>query len=236
MYVLAVDTSSIVATVAVINEKRLVCEHILNHKKTHSEKLMPMIEEILTSSEIEINDIDIFAAATGPGSFTGLRIGVAAIKGFAHATNKPVVGVTTLEGLAYNTGVNPYLISPIMDARRNQVYNAIYLWENKELIVGQKPRALSIEELIKETIKNNRQVIFTGDGVEVYKEILETELGDLCIFPPFNQRINRASSIAEIALKKANKGETEDYSTLVPFYLRKSQAEQEYEKVGKLES
>jgi|LSQX01.3.fsa_nt_gb tRNA threonylcarbamoyladenosine biosynthesis protein TsaB len=229
MRVLAVDTASVVATAAVIDKDKLICEHVLNHKKTHSEKIMPMIEEILNSSEIDIKDIDIFAAAVGPGSFTGLRIGIAAIKGFAQAIDRPVVGVSTLEGLAYNTGINQYILSPIMDARRNQVYNAIYKWNNNELEEIEAPRALALGELMKEIINNKRQVIFTGDGVDVYKETLLSELGNLCILAPYNQRINRASSIAEIALRKAEKGEIQDYSTFVPFYLRKSQAEQAME-------
>jgi len=126
--VLAIDTSSVVATVAIMDDEKLIGEYVLNHKQTHSQKIMPMIEELLASSELRIQDIDVFAVASGPGSFTGLRIGAATMKGLAHAMNKPIIGVSTLDGLAFNLPYCNYIISPIMDAKNEQVYNALYKW------------------------------------------------------------------------------------------------------------
>lgn len=230
MKVLAVDTSSIVATAAIMEDDRLIGEYILNHKKTHSQKLMPIISEILSSADLKADDIDVFAVANGPGSFTGLRIGVATIKGLAHAVNRPVVGVCTLNGLAYNMPFCPYIVCPIMDARREQVYNAIYRWHDDELIVLQGSRAVSIEQLVQELKERNEMVVFLGDGVEAYRDILSAQLGSLCVFAPTNVRMQKASSIAQLALHKARKGDTESFLTLTPFYLRKSQAEREYER------
>ncbi len=230
MKVLAVDTSSIVATAAIMDDDRLIGEYILNHKKTHSQKLMPIIKEILHSAELKVSDIDVFAVASGPGSFTGLRIGVATIKGLAHAVNKPVIGISTLDGLAFNLPFCKYLICPIMDAKREQVYNSLYKWIDKTFYIVENYRALSIEQLINELREKNEKVMFTGDGVRVFQDKLISELGELCEFAPVSCRMQKASSIAELALQKAHRGETESYLTFAPFYLRKSQAEREYEK------
>jgi len=228
MKILAVDTSANVATAAVVSDGKLICESILNHKKTHSEKIMPMIDELLHDSETKISEIDLFAVANGPGSFTGVRIGVSTVKALAHATKKPIVGVSTLEGLAYNLFNVDGIISPIMDARRAQVYNGVYKWEQgilKEII---PPRALAISECI-EGFKDEEKVYFLGDGVEPYRAEIEEKMGKRAIFAPCTCNLQRASSIAVIAGIKAERGETEDYQSLMPFYLRKSQAEREYE-------
>ncbi|WHH57564.1 tRNA (adenosine(37)-N6)-threonylcarbamoyltransferase complex dimerization subunit type 1 TsaB [Petroclostridium sp. X23] len=230
MKVLAVDTSSIVATAAILEDDKLIGEYILNHKKTHSQKLMPMIKEILSSAALKVEDIDVFAAANGPGSFTGLRIGVATVKGLAHAVNKPVVGISTLDGLAFNLPFCQYLVCPIMDARREQVYNALYKWIDKTFYMVEGYRGISLEQLIQELKARNEKVMFTGDGVAVFRDKLVEGLGELCEFAPVSSRMQRASSIAELAMQKAYRGETESYMTFSPFYLRKSQAEREYEK------
>lgn len=241
MKVLAVDTSSIVATVAVAvsaiaenddnaaNDGKLIGQYVLNHGKTHSQKIMPMIEELLHDTGLKIGDIDVFAVANGPGSFTGLRIGAATIKGLAHAVNKPVVGISTLDGLAFNLPFCQHLISPIMDARREQVYNALYQWSGGTTQRITDYRAISVEELIEELMKRQEKVVFTGDGVPVFKGQLMKKLGSLCEFAPPNCSMQNAASIAALALKKAAMGEVESYMTFAPFYLRKSQAEREYE-------
>lgn len=230
MKVLAIDTSSIVATAAIMDDNKLIGEYVLNHQMTHSQKMMPIVKEILDSAQLKAQDMDIFAAANGPGSFTGLRIGVATVKGLAQAVDKPVVGVSTLDGLAFNLPFCKYLISPIMDARRDQVYNALYRWKENTFYQAEQHRALSVKELIAELRERAEKVIFTGDGVPVFYEKLKHELGDLCAFAPISCRMQRASSIAELALQKAYAGETEDYMTFTPFYLRQSQAEREYER------
>ncbi|MDD6483669.1 MAG: tRNA (adenosine(37)-N6)-threonylcarbamoyltransferase complex dimerization subunit type 1 TsaB [Clostridiales bacterium] len=231
MKVLAIDTSSNVASAAVVEDGRLLGEYILNHKKTHSQKIMPMIDALLCDLELDVKDIDLFAAANGPGSFTGLRIGVAAVKGLAHALNKPVVGISTLAGLAYNLPYAEHIIVPIMDARRNNVYTASYIWDEGFREIGE-PEAMSIEECI-DACSDFLDTIFVGDGVRAYGEYITSRLGTHALFAPPSAMEQRASSIAMLALEKAKKGETEDYKSLRPFYLRKSQAERELEEKEK---
>ncbi len=226
--VLALDTSSIVASVAVMNDDILLGEYTLNHNKTHSQKLVPMIQELLSSLELEPSDIDVFAVSKGPGSFTGLRIGIVTAKTLAYSLDKPVIGVPTLDVLAHNIPFCSHLICPIMDARNNQVYTALFEW----VLAGQKRlteyMGIKIEELaeiIRKKINKEEKVIFVGDGVRIYKPFFSKELGEGCIFAPNNLLLQRASSVAEIALNLAYKDNNEDCFSLVPFYLRKSQAE-----------
>lgn len=236
MRILAIDTSSAVASAAILEDNKLVAEYILNNKKTHSQRIMPMIEELMHDSELTVEDIDIFAAAYGPGSFTGLRIGVATAKALAHAVNKPMVEVSTLEGIAFNAVYSDLLLCPIMDARRDQVYNAVYKAENGTLKEVIAPRAVSLEECVNELIEKKEKVLFMGDGVAVHREKIKELMGSQAEFamPPFlNQR---AGSVAQIAYAKALNGETVSYLEFAPFYLRKSQAEREREEKLKNEN
>ena len=218
MRVLAIDTSSNVATVAVMEDELLLGEYILNHKKTHSQKIMTMIEQILSELELNVQDIDIFAAAIGPGSFTGLRIGVATVKALAHATGKPVVSVGTLEALAYNVPYAEHIIVPIMDARRDNVFTASYIWDEGFKEIGE-PEAISIDECL-ESCGEFLDTIFVGDGVKVHREYIKEKLGDKAIFPPANALNSRASSVAALALDKAKRGETQSYLEMKPYYIR----------------
>jgi len=229
MRILGVDTSSKVATAAICEDDKLVCEFILNNKMTHSQTIMPIIDECLKNSELSAEDIDVFAVSEGPGSFTGLRIGVTTIKGLAHAVNKPVVGVNTIEAMAYNLPFCPYVISPIMDARREQVYNAIYKFDGEVLCEIKDPRAISIQELLDELDKMGENAVFLGDGVPVFKEKIKEVLGEKALFAPYNANMQRASSVCLAARNK----EAIHYSKLSPIYLRKSQAERELEERGK---
>lgn len=228
MNILAVDTSANVAAAALVSGGKLLAESMLNNKTTHSEKLMPMIDFVLKNSGMDITDIDLFAVANGPGSFTGLRIGVSTVKGLAHAVNKPIVGISTLAGLAYNLFETDGLISPIMDARRFQVYNAVYKWEKGVFREIAPPRAIALDDCIKE-FENEKKVYFLGDGVPVHKEAIKEKMGDRAVFVPENNLNQRASSLAVLAEKKAALSEKDDYNSLMPFYLRKPQAEREYE-------
>ena len=216
-----------VATVAVMEDELLLGEYILNHKKTHSQKIMTMIEQILSELELTVQNIDIFAAAIGPGSFTGLRIGVATVKALAHATGKPVVSVGTLEALAYNVPYAEHIIVPIMDARRDNVFTASYIWDEGFKEIGE-PEAISIDECL-ESCGEFLDTIFVGDGVKVHREYIKEKLGDKAIFPPANALNSRASSVAALALDKAKRGETQSYLEMKPYYIRKSQAERELE-------
>ncbi|MBQ3462298.1 MAG: tRNA (adenosine(37)-N6)-threonylcarbamoyltransferase complex dimerization subunit type 1 TsaB [Clostridia bacterium] len=231
MKVLAVDTSSNVATVAVMEDDLLLGEYILNHKKTHSQKIMPMIEQLLCDLELTASDIDIFAAAVGPGSFTGLRIGVATVKALAHATGKRVVSVGTLEALAYNVPHCEHIIVPIMDARRNNIFTASYIWDEGFKEIGE-PEGITIEECV-DACGIFLETVFVGDGAIIHKDYIVEKLGDKAIFPHGAVLNSRASSVAAIAMERAKKGETQSYLEMKPFYIKKSQAEKELEEKEK---
>ena len=233
MKILAIDTSSNVATAAIAEDNKLICEYTLNHKKTHSQKLMPMIEELFSACEMTVHDIDAIAVTVGPGSFTGLRIGIATAKALAHAANKPLISVSTLEAMAYNIPFCNHIIAPIMDARRSQVYTCIYQWDMSNLITLHKSQPMAIEELCDTLKQFDSPVVFIGDGVPVHEEYIRKMLGDCAIFGGLQHNMQRASSVAAYAMDKARRGETLNYNQLLPEYHRLSQAEREYnEKEG----
>ncbi len=225
MHILGIDTCCMAATSAVIADDRLVAQVVQNNNKTHSQSIMPMIDFMLTQTELSINDIDGFAVSVGPGSFTGVRIGVATIKALAHPFNKPCIPVSTLEALAYNVVPFDGIICPILDARRNQVYTASFLNDTKNRL--REDRALSVEELIAELKETDKNIIFVGDGIGAYGDEIKSALGDKAIFASRSLRMNLASSVAEIGYEKMLNNETCSYADLKPTYLRMSQAERE---------
>lgn len=225
MKILAVDTSSAVASCAITDGDKLVAERILNNKMTHSQTLMPMIEAMFKESELSLSDIDLFAVANGPGSFTGLRIGVSAVKALAHSVNKPCTGVSTLEAMAYNLVYSPYLVCPIMDARRGEVYTALYRFNSDRAETIISDTAMPAAEIAEEIKRLGEKAVFLGDGVPVHRECIKNILKENAIFAPVHLNAQRASSCAYAAQNK----EQIKYSMLAPVYLRKSQAEREYE-------
>ncbi|SDJ93571.1 tRNA (adenosine(37)-N6)-threonylcarbamoyltransferase complex dimerization subunit type 1 TsaB [Natronincola ferrireducens] len=229
MKMLALDTSSIVATVAILDEDKLVGEYILNHKKTHSQKLMPMIEDILKSCELTPKDIDVFAVALGPGSFTGLRIGLATIKAMAQALEKPVIGVSTLEALTYNLPYAKELVCPILDAQRDLVYTGLYQWQQGEFIKVMEEEVVTIEALLENLKTRGEKVIFLGDALEKFRGVILQELKENAIIPPAIVRMPRASSVAELASRRRRAGNLQKASEVLPIYMRKSQAENQWE-------
>ncbi len=228
---LAVDTSTNVASVAVMEDDLLLGEYTMNHKKTHSQKIMVMIEQLLNDLELTVNDIDIFAASVGPGSFTGLRIGVATIKALAHAAGKKVVSIGTLEALAYNVPRAEHIIVPIIDARRNNVFTASYIWDDGFKEIG-APEGVTIEECV-ESCKNFPDAIFVGDGAMVHRDYIAEKLGEHAIFPHGAVMNARASSVAAAAIEKARMGETQSYLEMKPYYIKKCQAEKDLEEKEK---
>ncbi len=226
MNILAVDTSALTATVAVFKNGVSVFENNITNALTHSETLMPMIDYALKSVKLTPSDIDLFAVSNGPGSFTGIRIGVSAIKALAYAVDKPVIGINTLYALASNLScVENMPVCPIMDARRGQVYNALYSFSDGVAKTIEAPRALSIDELCTQL---NTPVMFVGDGVDVYKEKIVELCGDNAYFAPPHMRNQKAASVAYAA----NLADAKDYlspEALEVIYLRKSQAERERE-------
>jgi len=238
--ILAVDSSAMVASVAILDksknqktimeDSKLLGEYTINHKKTHSQKLMPMIKELMESLELTPQDIDIYAASCGPGSFTGLRIGITSIKAIAFASEKPVVSVPTLDALAFNIPLTESLVCPIMDARNNQVYTALYKWEEGRQVKITEYMGITITDLIDLVKSKNQKTIFVGDGVYLHGDELKSLLGDYCTIAPGNLLLQRASSVAQLGLIMAEEGYIESCFEMKPFYLRKSQAEQEFEK------
>ena len=232
MKLLAIDSSGLVASVAVIEEETLVAEYTMNYKKTHSQTLLPMLEEIKKSIDLDLSSIDAIAVAAGPGSFTGLRIGSATAKGLGLALKKPLVEVPTLEGLAYNLCGTEGLICPIMDARRGQVYTGIYACADNELKVMEEQMAVPIEELgekLKKYLKEGRRVTFLGDGVPVHKTKITEEIlpGEAVTFAPANMNRQRAASVGTLGMQYYKEGKIQTAEEHEPEYLRKSQAERE---------
>ncbi len=213
------------ATAAVITDDRLAAQVVQNNKKTHSQKIMPMIEFMLREADMSVGDIDCFAAATGPGSFTGVRIGVATVKALAHAVDRPCAAVSTLHALANNTACFDGIICPILDARRGQVYNALFRGGSMERMT--EDRALSMAKLCEELKETNERIIFLGDGVSVFEDEIKRELGGRAEFAQRMQRMNLAASVAEIGYEKFIRGDVCGYAELKPDYHRLSQAERE---------
>lgn len=224
MRVLALDTSSLMSTCSVIEDNKLLGEYSLNQDMSHSEKLVPMIREVLSNLDFKIEDIDLYAVATGPGSFTGLRIGVATMKGFAQVFDKPVVGVSTLEAMAYNINSRDIIV-PIIDARRNRVYVGVYTYDDglKEIL---KPQVMDVDTLIH-NLSSYENIIFNGDGASTYLNKIDEGLGGRYRLAPIGQNFCRATSIGELGMEKYKKGIVDDYFSLVPEYLNLSQAERE---------
>ena len=229
MKILGIDSSGMVAGVALVEDETLVAEYSINHKKTHSQTLLPMLDEIVKMTELDLETIDAIAVASGPGSFTGLRIGSATVKGLGLALEKPIVPVPTCHGLAYNLWGTGQLVCPIMDARRNQVYTGIYAFEGGEMLVRQEQDAMDIHDLIERLNAMGETVIFLGDGVPVYRLIIEQEMKQPFMFAPAHMNRQRAASVASLGAMYYQQGKYESADAHVPVYLRKSQAERERE-------
>lgn len=227
MRILALDSSGLVATVAILEGYQTVAEYTVNYKKTHSQTLLPMLDEIVKMTEFDLSTIDAIAVAGGPGSFTGLRIGSATAKGLGLALDKPLIHIPTIEGLAYNLYDCIGLICPIMDARRNQVYTGLYRFVDGEFQVVEDQMAISVSDLVKKLNQYGERVTFLGDGVPVYGENIKAEVEIECYFAPAHMNRQRAAAVGALAMKYFEAGKTESASEHRPDYLRLSQAERE---------
>lgn len=237
MKVLAIDSSGLVASAAIIEDDNMVAEYTINYKKTHSQTLLPMIDEIVKMTDTKLESLDAIAVAGGPGSFTGLRIGAATAKGLGLALDKPLISVPTVDGLAYNMFGTDKVICPLMDARRNQVYTGLYEFKNNEFSVIKAQMAVSIEEIAELINETGREVIFLGDGVDVYKEILKSLLKIDYFFAPAHLNKQRAAALGSLAIQYSKSGKLESASEHRPEYLRLSQAERErMEKQGSIDA
>lgn len=226
MIILAIEASAQAASVALVTQELTLAEVTVNTKKNHSITLMPMIEFMFQTVGFDISKVDYIAVTTGPGSFTGIRIGVATAKALAHGTGKKLLGVPTLDALAYNVFDENNIVVPVMDARRNQVYTCFYEWSEGNIQRLTEYMAIDIDECIKRASAYKRNVIFLGDGIAVYgQRILDA---DKCFrLAPANNNMQRASSVALAGMSNLEWVTT--YDKLEIFYLRKSQAEREYE-------
>lgn len=233
MRILGIDSSGMVASAAVLDDDAVLAEYTVNHKKTHSQTLLPMIDEIVNMLELDMSEITAIATAGGPGSFTGLRIGASTVKGLAGVLKIPVISVPTLEGLAYNMYGAKGLICPIMDARRNQVYTGIYSFENDELCCKMQQCAISIEELCNKLKVMGEHVVFLGDGVPVFREYIEENLEISFSFAPPHLSRQRAAAVAALGIKYFREGKIQSAGEHRPEYLRMSQAERERNSVKK---
>ena len=197
MKILGIDTSSLATSVAVIEDNKLICEYTINTKKTHSQKLMPMIENMLNISDINIKDIDAIAICIGPGSFTGLRIGMATAKAIAHVNNLPIIGVNSVEILGGNMNLCDKKICSILDAQRNQVYTGRYKFENGNIVEIQPVDVVEIENLLEEISKDNEEWILVGEAVYKYEDRIK-EIKNI-IVPAPSHNVTKASSLCSIA-------------------------------------
>ena len=224
MKLLSLDTSAEVCTAAVCDDERLIADMTVNTGNTHSQTLLPVIEQILKISETEIDDIDLYACSTGPGSFTGVRIGVATLKGMAYGKNKPCVSVSTLEALAYNLKGFNGIISPVMNARRSQVYNALFECNNGELTRLCPDRAISISELDEELSTFDKPIYLCGDGYHITVNGMSKTKAQIT---PLRLILQSAYSVSQCALELYKSGNVLTDKEIAPIYLRPSQAERE---------
>lgn len=227
MKILALDSSGIVASVAVLEDDTLLAEYTVNYKKTHSQTLLPMLDEVVRMTELDLESIDAIAVAAGPGSFTGLRIGSATAKGLGLALNKPLIGVPTVEALAYNLFGTQGMVCPIMDARRSQVYTGIYRFEEGRLITVEDQMAVAVTELIEKLNQLQQPVTFLGDGVPVFQKIITENLKVPHWFAPANNNRQRAASVGALGMVYYSEGRIQTAQEHNPDYLRVSQAERE---------
>ena len=227
MKILALDSSGIVASVAVVEDDTLLAEYTVNYKKTHSQTLLPMLDEIVKMTELDLDTIDAIAVAAGPGSFTGLRIGSATAKGLGLALKKPLAAIPTVDALAYNLYDAKGLICPIMDARRSQVYTGIYRFEDHSLVTVKEQWAESITGLLEKLNELGEPVTFLGDGVPVFKKVIEETLKVPYSFAPAHLNKQRAAAVAALGMIYLKEGKAETAMEHCPEYLRVSQAERE---------
>lgn len=231
MRLIALDSSGLVASVAVVEDDLLIAEYTIQYKKTHSQTLLPMLDEMKKMIDLDFGQIDAIAVAAGPGSFTGLRIGSATAKGLAFAMKKPIIGVPTLDGLAYNLYGTDKIVCPIMDARRSQVYTGIYEFVKEDseytLHVIKEQCAVAFDEIAQALNELGKEVIFLGDGVPVFSDRMKEVMKVSYTFAPAHMNRQRAGSIGVLGSIYYKQGKIQKAEEHAPEYLRLSQAERE---------
>ena len=234
MLLLAIESSGLVASIAIMSDDKVIGEYTTNFKKTHSQTLLPMMNEVTQMTGIALEDLDAIVISGGPGSFTGLRIGAATAKGLGLALDKPLVNVPTVDALAFNLYGNEQIICPIMDARRQQVYTGLYTFERDDFKVICPQKAVGIDEIVNEINAMGHPVIFLGDGVPVHREYILEHSNVTCDFAPAHLNAQRAGALAALGKRYFEAGRLETADEHVPEYLRLSQAERERKEAGLL--
>lgn len=229
MKILAIDTSATAASVAVMQEDKIIGEFFINTSLTHSQTLIPMAEQLLKNISLTVKDLDAVAVNAGPGSFTGVRIGVAAAKGIAFADDLPCISVSTLHSMAYNMLENDCIVCAVMDARCQQVYNALFRVNGKAVERLTDDRALSLDDLKRELERIDEKIVLVGDGTAITEKYIGGLLSNV-ISAPLNKRIQTASSTAMVASEMFKDGRTMSSEELMPVYLRLPQAQRELNK------
>ena len=227
MKILAIDSSGLVASVAVLEDDRLLAEYTIDYKKTHSQTLLPMLNEVKRMIELDLTTIDVVAVAAGPGSFTGLRIGSATAKGIAEALDKPIAEIPTMDAMAYHLIGYEGIVCPIMDARRRQVYTGIYQFKDHQIQVVRDQAAKGIDELIEEVNALGESTVFLGDGVPVFRSQIEEKVTVPFSFAPVHLNKQKAGAVAALAAIYYKEGKIQTAAEHRPDYLRVSQAERE---------
>lgn len=234
MKILGIDSSGLVASAAICSDDTVVAEFTVNNKQTHSQTLLPMIAQVVEMSGIALEELDAIAVASGPGSFTGLRIGAATAKGLGLALKVPLVSVPTLEGLAYRLAGMDGVICPMMDARRSQVYSGIYRVSDQKLDVICAQDALSIQDMIRKINELGQKVTVLGDGVPVHRDLLKEQLTVEWQEAPMHLSRQSAAAVAVLGQRYLSEGKEQTAAAFRPDYLRKSQAEREREAAQKM--
>ncbi len=227
MRILGLDSSGLVASVALVEDDNMLAEYTVNYKKTHSQTLLPMLDEIAKMIELDLETIDAIAIAGGPGSFTGLRIGSATAKGLGLALQKPLIQVPTVDGLAYNLYGCKNVVCPLMDARRNQTYTGLYEFDEDGMHVLESQCAVGIDEIIEKVNELGRSVTFLGDGVSVFRNFIEENCKVPFLFAPAHLNKQRAGAVAALGEVYYKAGKIQTAEEHKPDYLRLSQAERE---------
>jgi tRNA threonylcarbamoyladenosine biosynthesis protein TsaB len=227
MKILAIDTSTLVLAVSVCTEDKVLGEFTTNLKKNHSIGLMPMVSRLLEEVEVDPSELSAVAVARGPGSYTGVRIGVATAKSLAWSLGIPLVGISSLEVLAWNGAFFPGLIVPLFDARRGQVYTGTYRWGRREIELAGEERIILLKEALETWKQGEDQepILFLGDDVSLHREIIVDILRERAVFLPVSYQLPRAAHLAAAGKKALDNGRTENVETFTPIYLQLAEAE-----------
>ncbi len=227
MNILGIETSTKTGSVAIVSEDGVIAQYSLNIEVTHSERLMSTIERVLKDTGLAVSDIGGFAIAIGPGSFTGLRIGLSTVKGLALATGNPVAAVPTLLALAWNLPFSGYPVCPLLDARKNEVYAALYRFEGKALVQVLPEAAIPLSSLSQQV---DAMTVFTGEGSRIYRTEIQRILGNRAVFAPHSAILPSGATVAEIGLDMIKSGKLAEPDSLTPLYIRRPEAEVAWEK------